>query len=320
MKLCKVYSLSDSHDADPLWQELLEEMCPDWKSAGPIHRKYWEWGLGLYGLHKLGCIKPDAVALGVGAGVEWPLFYLANRIHRVYATDLYSVDSFFMGPDPTVPEHVEKIAPFPWRRESLIFQKMDALDLKFDDDTFDFVFSFSSIEHFGGHPGATLSMQEIARVLKPGGVAAIATELIIKGPRHYEFFMPADVEPCLVAGSGMELVEPLDLSIDAEMISNPVVFEFPPGYTGNTGPHTSVRCGDLTFTSIQLFLRKPETWKPAPLAASGALQARMHAGRFAVRARQSIGPVIHAIRSRRYIPPIVRRAVKRVIRRPDRSL
>ena len=77
MRLCKVYGLADAHDPDPLWQELLESMCPGWKSEGALHRKYWEWGLGLYGLHKLGFIRPDAVALGVGAGVEWPLFYLA---------------------------------------------------------------------------------------------------------------------------------------------------------------------------------------------------------------------------------------------------
>ena len=302
MNLCKVYSLADSHDADPLWQELLVAMCPEWKSLGPIHRKYWEWGLGLYGLHKLGCIRPDAVALGVGAGVEWPLFYLANHVRCVDATDLYSPDSHFRGLDPTVPEHAAQLAPFPYRHESLRFRKMDALDLQYPDDTFDFVFSFSSIEHFGGHAGAELAMQEIARVLKPGGVAVIATELILDGPAHYEFFKPADIEPSFVAASGMDLVEPLDLSIDAEMISNPVVFEVGPDFQGYTGPHTSVRCGNITFTSIEFFLRKPANWKRPSRARRAALQARMQAGRFAQRAPQ-------------YVPPRLRYALKRIFRR-----
>ena len=141
VKLCKVYSLADAHDADPLWQELLLEMSPDWKSYGALHRKYWEWGLGLFGLHTLGFIRPDAVALSVGAGVEWPLFYLANRVQRVHATDLYSAASHYNNLDPTIPEHAAQLAPFPYRQESLVFQKMDALDLQFDDNTFDFVFT-----------------------------------------------------------------------------------------------------------------------------------------------------------------------------------
>ncbi len=299
VKLCKVYGIADSLDADPLWQELLAAMCPDWKSLGPIHRKYWEWGLGLYGLHKLGCIRPEAVCLGVGAGVEWPLFYLANRVHSVHATDLYSPESHFRGLDPTLPEHAAQLAPFPYRHESLLFRKMNALDLEYPDDTFDFVFSFSSIEHFGGHPGAVLAMQEIARVLKPGGVAVLATELVLDGPTHYEFFKPPDIEPCFAAGSGMEFVEPLDLSIEPELISNPVVFEVGPDFQGYTGPHTSVRCGDLIFTSIEFFLRKPANWRPASRARLQALKARMHSGNFAYRARLRTAVFLHHVRVQR---------------------
>jgi len=322
VRLCKVYGLADAQDPDPLWQELLAAMCPDWKSQGALHRKYWEWGLGLYGLHKLGFIRPDAVALGVGAGVEWPLFYLANQVQCVHATDLYSPESYFQGLDPTVPEHAAQIAPFPYRHESLLFRKMNALDLQYDDDTFDFVFTFSSIEHFGGHAGAVLAMQEIARVLKPGGVAAVATELILDGPDHHEFFKAADIEPCFGSGSGLEFVEQLDLSVDAEMISNPVVFEVGPDFKGYTGPHTSVRCGNLTFTSIEFFLRKPADWKPASRARLGALRARMHGGNLAYRTRLRAGSLKHRVRLHsgnvfrrvsRFVPPRVRRSVKKLL-------
>ena len=297
MKLCKVYGIHDADEQDPLWQDLLVQMCPHWKTEGALHRKYWEWGLGLYGLHKLGCIRRGAVALGVGAGIEWPLFYLANHVDRVHATDLYSVESHFQGADPTIAENAARVAPFPYRRESLIFQRMNALDLRFDDNTFDFVFTFSSIEHFGGHAGAALAMQEIARVLKPGGVAAIATELILDGPPHPEFFMPRELESCFVKTSGLDLVEPLDLHIDGELISNPVRFEYPPGFQGFTGPHTSVICGDLTFTSVEFFLRKPNDWKPAAQTSVMLLKARRRAWLFEQRARQRV-------------PSFVRRAVR----------
>jgi SAM-dependent methyltransferase len=303
MKLCKVYGLDDAREENPLWQDLLLQLCPNWKELGPLHRKYWEWGLGLYGLHKLDCIRPDAVALGVGAGIEWPLFYLANRVHRVHATDLYSVESHFRGADPTIADNAARLAPFPYRRESLIFQRMDALDLRFDDDTFDFVFSFSSIEHFGGHAGAVLAMQEIARVLKPGGVAAIATEVILQGPEHPEFFMPGELEPCFVGASGLELVEPLDLHVDDELITNPVRFEVPEGFQGYTGPHTSVVCGNLTFTSVEFFLRKPRNWKPATHLRLMLLKARRRRWLAEQRAAQRV-------------PHFLRRALKRVVGRP----
>lgn len=305
MKLCKVYGLADGQDPDALWQELLLAMCPEWKSRGALHRKYWEWGVGLYGLHKLGCVRPDAVGLSVGAGVEWPLFYLANRVQRVHAIDLYD-PAHYGGLDPTIPENAAQLAPFSYRREALLFQKMNALDLQFPDNTFDFVFTFSSIEHFGGHPGAVLATQEIARVLKPGGVAAIATELVVNTQPHYEFFLPDEVEPCFVGGSGLELVEPLDLHIDAELITHPVPFEYPPGFQGDTGPHTSVRIGNLTFTSIEFFLRKPPGWKRPKRPSMGAVNARTRVRALTDRARQ-------------YVPPRIRQVVKKLIGRPVTS-
>lgn len=277
MKLCKIYGLEDARDADPLWQKLLLELCPDWKSNGAVHRKHWEWALGLYGLYKLGCIRPDAQALSVGAGVEWPLFYLANHVKRVVATDLYSDVSHFQGLDPTVPENVARMAPFPFRQESLQFLKMDALALDFPDDTFDFAFTFSSIEHFGGHPGAALSMQEIARVLKPGGIAVVSTEVVLDGKVHSEFFLPEELEPWFVTESGMELVEPLDLHIEPELVANPVIFNHEPGFQGYTGPHTSVLAGGALFTSVEMFLRKPVGWARPTALHRASLDARRRA-------------------------------------------
>ena len=70
---------------------------------------------------------------------------------------------------------------------------MDGRALKFADDTFDVTYSLSSIEHFGGFEGAAQTMREMARVLKPGGVLALATEYVISGPPHEETFQPPEV-------------------------------------------------------------------------------------------------------------------------------
>jgi len=53
----------------------------------------------------------------------------------------------------------------------------------------------SSIEHFGGFAGARQAVEEMARVLKPGGVLALATEWQVSGPSgpHEGIFEPAEV-------------------------------------------------------------------------------------------------------------------------------
>ena len=72
--------------------------------------------------------------------------------------------------------------PFEWNPRRLVVQHMDALDLRYEDESFDGVFSGSSIEHFGGHAEAERSMDEMFRVLRPGGICAIATEFRLAGP------------------------------------------------------------------------------------------------------------------------------------------
>ena len=86
---------------------------------------------------------------------------------------------------------------------------MDGRHLEFADNTFDIAYSLSSIEHFGGVEGAGQTMREMARVIKPGGVLAIATEYIIEGPTAHETFQPGDIAE-LVRWSGLALVEPID--------------------------------------------------------------------------------------------------------------
>ena len=83
---------------------------------------------------------------------------------------------------------------------------MPGEDLKFKDNTFDFVFSFSSIEHFGGHEAAAKTMREIERVIKPNGIACISTEFIINKSDHYEYFTIDNLYKYIIESHGLELV------------------------------------------------------------------------------------------------------------------
>lgn len=164
---------------NPEWLRLLKslEVVPHHKIA--MHGKSYEWTQLLFGLTRLGVLSESTAVLSVGAGHECPLYWLANRVREVVATDLYEgrwqSDGAMEG-EASVLANPDAYAPFDYRRDRLRFLRMDGRALEFPDQTFDVVFSLSSIEHFGGLPGARSSMLEMTRVLKPGGVLALATE------------------------------------------------------------------------------------------------------------------------------------------------
>src|SRR5262249_60202229 len=54
-----------------------------------MHRKAYELTQTIFGLQRLGRLTPDASVLGVGAGHEPILYWLANHVGKVGAPDLY---------------------------------------------------------------------------------------------------------------------------------------------------------------------------------------------------------------------------------------
>jgi SAM-dependent methyltransferase len=219
-----------------------------------MHRKPYEFTQLLYGCRRLGVLRDDAAFLSVGAGHEHVLYWLANRVRRVVATDMY--EGVWQGEraregDPAVLENPDHYAPFPYRRDHLEFMRMDGRSLKFADDTFDVSYSLSSIEHFGGFEGAAQTMREMARVLKPGGILALATEYVISGPPQEETFQPGEVH-ALLRASGLTLVEPIDERVYQRYESEPVDLADNP----YRSPHMTVRLGETVFTSVMAFLRK----------------------------------------------------------------
>jgi ubiquinone/menaquinone biosynthesis C-methylase UbiE len=136
--------------------------------------------------------------------------------------------------------------------------KMDGRRLDFPDGTFDVSYSLSSIEHFGGYEGARQTIREMARVLKPGGVLAVATEYVISGQPHEETFLPREVH-ALLQESGLDLVESIDESVYRRYEKRPVNIRLEP----HRAPHMVVEMDGTVFTSVMAFLRKP----PSPLIA-----------------------------------------------------
>lgn len=230
-----------------------------------VHRKAWELAKCLLGLESLGVVREDAQGVSVGAGAESALFYLANKVRRMVATDLYEsekeqweseADHWGWGSDFL--RNPARYAAIPYREDHLEVLNMSGLDLRFDDNVFDFAYTLSSIEHFGGHEAARQSVREMARVVKPGGIVCVVTELQLDtGPKAGDPFTCADLREYIIEGNGLDLVEPeIDLRISESLLAHPVRHLVEPD---SVSPHivlTGWSGIPAVWTSIILFFTK----------------------------------------------------------------
>jgi glycosyltransferase involved in cell wall biosynthesis/SAM-dependent methyltransferase len=243
--------LPDISDWEP--GKPLTELMRDMRQPICVHRKGWEYALCIHGLDQLGKVTPDAEALAVGAGSETPLFFFANRIKRMVATDLYD------NPDhegtPAMLADPKAFAPFPYRESHLEVLRMSGDKLEFDDNTFDFVFTLSSIEHFGSRNVQRKAVDEIARVMKPGGVACIITELILTWGQHKEYFTLEEIGDIFLGRHDLELVGgDLDLTISSSLVEYPV--DLDKSRHVARSPHIVLRRAGLRWTFLSMFLQK----------------------------------------------------------------
>jgi SAM-dependent methyltransferase len=175
----------------------------------------------------------------------------------VVATDLYAgafAESVAHEADPAFAADPDRFAPFPYRRDHLAVLRADGTRLPFAAASFDVVYSLSSIEHFGGHEAAGAAMREMARVLRPGGIACVATELVVQGGEHPEFFTAEALQRHVVEASGLVPVERLHQEpLPRALLDDPVWLD------GDIyrNPHLVLGRGEHRWTSVVLFLRKP---------------------------------------------------------------
>jgi SAM-dependent methyltransferase len=233
--------------------DVLEEL----REPVRIHRKAWEYGKSLHGLDRLGAIRRDAQGVSIGAGAERPLFYLANHVDRITATDLYESQAEPWGWGSDFLRDPGAYAPFPFRSDGLVVRNMSGLELEFPSSSLDFVYTLSSIEHFGGHEAARTAMQEMARVTKPGGVVCVVTELVLSQESAPELFTIDGLREYLVHGSDLKLADShIDLRISESLLAHPVhlVKE-----SDLVSPHIVLTGWGETgavWTSVILFFRK----------------------------------------------------------------
>lgn len=247
--------ICDSRDwLDPQWRRSFEDLGYLY-DPGRLHRKDWEFAQGVHGLRRLGCLSERSRALGLGCGHELIIYFLARRIAKVVATDLYEGNFAGQEADPRVLTRPEHYSPWPYPKERLEVRRMNAVSIDYPDCSFDIVFSFSSIEHFGSWSEKAKALREIARILKPGGIAAMTTEIILNTyGRHADFFRLGPLLDSLVPQSGMELAGGDFLFATSRETFDGLV-QLP--HEKDKVPHLVLRRWRTCFTSGSLFLRKP---------------------------------------------------------------
>ena len=289
VKFCDVLDFND-----PEIRSQLRAIVPGYEPREEMRRKFWEYAMLALFLRDVGRLADESEALSVGAGHEEVLYWLANHVGRVVATDIYG-DSTFVESDDAMLTNPKLFAPYPYREERLEVLHMDARALEFPDESFDVVFSLSSIEHFGTREDVRRAAREIGRVLRRGGHAFIVTECFLSrhltnsrllqtairtasrgrvlekaslDRRALDVFTLSELGSLIVQPSGLELMQPLDPAISSETWDNVIGWSGPNEYepaTGNPWPHVilrpKLRVGSVTisgapFTSVALALEK----------------------------------------------------------------
>jgi SAM-dependent methyltransferase len=256
--------------ADWFDPELGSVIDGDLRELSRFHRKQWEFAMILLALRRCGVLRPDAVGLSMGAGKERLLYAVAHNVRRVVATDLYDPGTEWDKARTADPDrYIKDDKPFPVDDAKLEGLCMDMRSLSFEDATFDFCYSSCAIEHIGGREDFLKHLSEAHRVLKPGGVYALTTELhygpeTIEHPHNY-YFSPGYLRD-LVAASDFSADPEIDAGIAHHRINYPLppnldslCFEGP-DRLGNRllgeAPHVQLLLGRHPFTSVSVVLRK----------------------------------------------------------------
>ncbi|MFM8862532.1 MAG: methyltransferase domain-containing protein, partial [Acidimicrobiia bacterium] len=182
-------------------------------------RKYWEVAMAVLTFGEARLLDGSGRFLGVGAGNEPTLFHLTRHARHVLATDLYLSEGWEESANSSMLTDPGRHWPFPWEPDRLEVRHMNALHLDLPDASFDGVFSSSSIEHFGERSDVRRALDEIFRVLRPGGVLSLSTEFRISGPPPgvpgVLMFGAEEIEDLFVGGRDWSLLEPFDPTVSA---------------------------------------------------------------------------------------------------------
>jgi SAM-dependent methyltransferase len=223
-----------------------------------------------------GMIRPGAMICGVGAGAGPTTFALADRGCIVFPTDRY----LEVTPRSEVAPASMMVRPGqytrrPYARGSVVPIHSDPRALGLPSNFFDAVYASSELGRLGSPGALAAAMEEVGRILKPGGVATLTAEFLLEGPNGADGFddnvllmTPDMIQRYVVAPSGLELIDPPTFEISSRTYDSRAVLQDFNSTVGvhrtleqkkNVYPNLVIFHDGFLFCPIHLTLRKPET-------------------------------------------------------------
>lgn len=117
--------------------------------------------------HKLPFSLMNKIVLDLGGGGGIHAGLLGRECNKIYSID--TIDLFQKYGNNFISDLGERFKRNhePFRKDNIEFRVDDAMSLSFDDNFFDFAFSFNSLEHI---PEPYEALKEVSRCLKEGGL------------------------------------------------------------------------------------------------------------------------------------------------------
>jgi SAM-dependent methyltransferase len=226
-----------------------------WSDATFLNRKTWEIGMAILSFDKFGLLDADKEFLGIGAAKEETINILSNHSRRVFATDIYLDQQTWSDwhDGQLLIDARNQMGPN-YNHRRVVWQHVDGRELPYEDNSFDGIFSCSSIEHFGNEAAIRQSIEEVCRVLKPGGVAAISSEYKISGDgegfANVQLFDRERIQRVWLDGIPWEAKDFLDETLDN---TDYIDFErsiHDTSYQQSAHPHIKLDNGQYRWTSV----------------------------------------------------------------------
>jgi ubiquinone/menaquinone biosynthesis C-methylase UbiE len=134
-------------------------------------------------------VEPKAKVLDLGAGHGMHAGFLCQHFAHVHCADVICYSSLYDGEFLKLLDEKHRRNHRSFDLSKVSFLQTDAQELIYRDDSFDFVFTVNTFEHI---PDPKIALDEIIRVLKPGGYAYISFDPIWTADTgsHYSHLVP----------------------------------------------------------------------------------------------------------------------------------
>ena len=240
-----------------------------------FHRKQWEFAIIFDYLQNAGMLREDATGISFGSGRELLLYALANHVRQIWATDMYSESTIWSDArTDNFDAFVRNSPPFSSRTDRISARRMDMRQIEFPDESFDFAYSSSAVEHIGGWDDFKTHLAEVKRVLKPGGVYVMTTDIVYGPPTHEPTNIKFDAEGLewWLRESGMDYRPVIDCRVTRHLINTPMPADLmtyltPDGAEGRPNlfgqlVQIQMLAGCHPYSSVVLEMRKAPSDRP----------------------------------------------------------